>query len=68
MSGTLNSVHITGVVESTLKEETIVNPNTPANEPHSIIFEQIDGQLIHNTVLKMDGAAGPSGLDAAAWK
>ena len=28
----------------------------------------IDGQLIHNTVLKMDGAAGPSGLDAAAWK
>ena len=25
-------------------------------------------QLIHNTVLKMDGAAGPSGLDATAWK
>ena len=32
------------------------------------MFEVIDGQLIRNTLLKMDGAAGPSGLDAAAWK
>ena len=32
------------------------------------MFEVIDGQLIRSTVLKMDGAAGPSGLDAAAWK
>ena len=51
-----------------LKEETMVNPNTPATDPHPIIFERIDGQLIRNTVLRMDGAAGPSGLDAAAWK
>ena len=32
------------------------------------MFEVIDGQLIRSTVLKMDGAAGPSSLDAAAWK
>ena len=51
-----------------LKEETIVNRNTPVIEPHPIIFEQIDGELIRSTALKMDGAAGPSGLDAAAWK
>jgi len=32
------------------------------------MFEVIDGQLICSTVLLMDVAAGPSGLDAAAWK
>ena len=52
-----------------LKVETIVSSNNPVTDPHPIIFEQIDGQLIRSTVLKMDGAAaGPSGLDAAAWK
>ena len=30
--------------------------------------ETIDGPLIRRTILRMDGAAGPSGLDAAAWK
>ena len=37
-------------------------------EPHPVMFEAINGELIHNTVLKMDGAAGPSGLDAAPRK
>jgi hypothetical protein len=32
------------------------------------MFEDIDGHLIHNTVLRMDGAAGPSGFNVAAWK
>ena len=32
------------------------------------MFERIDGHLIRNTILWMDGAAGPSGLDTAAWK
>ena len=41
---------------------------SPPPEPHPVMFEVIDGQLIRNTLLKMDGAAGPSGLDAAAWK
>ncbi len=47
------------------KMDTIVNSNPPVTDPHP---ERIDGQLIRSTVLKMDGAAGPSGLDAAAWK
>ena len=46
----------------------IVNPNTPVTDPHPIIFEWIDGQLVCSMVLKMDGVAGPSGLDVAAWK
>ena len=40
----------------------------PIPEPHPILFDQIDGVLIRHTALRMDGAAGPSGLDSAAWK
>ena len=50
------------------KESTIVTPNIQLTEPHPIIFDKIDGQLIRSTALKMDGAAGPLGLDTAAWK
>ena len=32
------------------------------------MFEGLDGVLIRHTILRMDGAAGPSGLDVAAWK
>ena len=51
-----------------LREEALVNPNIPVSESHPIIFERIDGQLIRSTALRMDGTAGPSGPDAAAWK
>ena len=45
---------------------SLLEPESQPPEPHPVMFEVIDGQLIRNTVLKMDGAAGPSGLDAAA--
>lgn len=51
-----------------LREQALVDINIPCLDPHPIIFVKLDGQLIRSTVLKMDGAAGPSGLDAAAWK
>ena len=41
-------------------------PDSQPPQPHPVMFEAIDGQLIRNTVLRMDGTAGPSGLDAAA--
>ena len=47
---------------------SLIEPDSPPPEPHPVMFEVIDGQLIRSTVLKMDGAAGPSGLDTAAWK
>ena len=47
---------------------SLLEPESQPPEPHPVMFDVIDGQLIRNTVLKMDGAAGPSGLDAAAWK
>ena len=40
----------------------------PDHDPHSVIFQQIDGVLIRRTIMSMDGAAGPSGLDVSFWK
>ena len=46
----------------------MTEPDTPLREPHFIVFEKSDGYMIRETALKTDGAAGPSCLDAAAWK
>ena len=50
------------------KKSAILLPESPTINPHPILYDEIDGDLINRTVLKMDGVAGPSGLDAAAWK
>ena len=50
------------------KQSSIVTPDSSTTNPHPILFDRLDGQLIRSTALRMDGAAGPSGLDAAAWK
>ena len=47
---------------------SLIKPDSLPPEPHPVMFEVIYRQLIQNTMLKMDGTAGPSGLDAAAWK
>ena len=47
----------------------VITSNSPSQEPsHFILFDHLDGQMIRKTVLKTEGAAGPSGLDAAAWR
>ena len=47
----------------------VVMPNSPPLEPsHFILFDRLDAQLIRETALKTERAAGPSGLDAAGWK
>ena len=35
---------------------------------HPAIFDNLDGVLVRRTILRMDGAAGPSGMDVASWK
>ena len=35
---------------------------------HPVIFEALDGALIHNAALRTRGATGPSGLDAFGWR
>ena len=51
-----------------LVPSTIREPDNGISEPHPIHFNQINGPLIRKVALKMDGAAGPSGIDAAGWK
>ena len=46
----------------------ICEPNETIHEPHSVHFDRIDGPLLQESVLRMDDAAGPSGIDTAGWK
>ena len=50
------------------RQSFLVSSDAPTIELHPILFEKIDGPTIRSTALQTDGAAGPSGLDAAAWK
>ena len=50
------------------RQSSLIISDAPTIELHPIHFEKIDGPTIRSTALKTDGAAGPSGLDAAAWK
>ena len=40
----------------------------PIDKVEQVIFEEINGQLIQACTKKIDGAAGPSGLDSDGWK
>jgi len=40
----------------------------PSDTCHQVIFEGLDGTVIRNSCLKTEGAAGPSGIDAAGWR
>ena len=50
-----------------INHDSIVPP-LESMEVHPVFFEQIDASLIRKTVLRCKGAAGPSGLDASAWR
>ena len=51
------------VTESLLESDSIV---APCYDP--VLFEQLTGDLIRWTALCTHGAAGPSGVDAYAWR
>ena len=42
--------------------------NGPSREPNQIIYESINAKCIRLVALRINGSAGPSGLDAEAWK
>ena len=46
----------------------IVTMENSTSDFHPVLFDRIDGDLIQSTALKTEGTAGPSGLDAAAWR
>ena len=46
----------------------IVTDATNYSSCHPVIFEQLDEHVIRQTSLCLDGAAGPSGVDAFGWR
>jgi len=49
--------------------DALVDPDGPLPDcSHPIIFECLDEHVIRSAVLHVDGAAGPSGLDAHSWR
>ena len=46
----------------------VAPPVSSAFDPHPVYFDRITGSLIHSIVLHVDGAAGPSNLDAHGWR
>ena len=49
-------------------DTTVTANSTSTPMYHPIIFDSIDGQAIRSAALHVQGAAGPSGVDARAWR
>ena len=49
-----------------LCRDSIIDEASP--DVHPVLFESIDASLIRSAALQTSGAAGPSGLDAPAWR
>ena len=45
----------------------MASPVSSAFDPHPIYYDRITGSLICSIALHVDGAAGPSNLDAHGW-
>ena len=50
--------------------EYVLLKATPSqdHDPHFTLFDALDGDLIKRTALKVQGAAGPSGVDSVCWR
>ena len=51
-----------------LKQEALLSPDTFPPLPDQVIFECIDADLIRHAAKQTNGSAGPSGLNAHAWR
>ena len=51
-----------------LKPSAVAKSDACVQAPHPVVYEKIDGPMILSVSLKMDGVAGPSGINAAGWK
>ena len=57
------------------KKHPDAQPATPdilmpeeASQPHPVIFDNITGEAIRRAAMRVQGGAGPSGLDAGDWR
>ena len=62
-----NSILISKHPASQPAYTSCIIPSDP-EDPHPIIFESLDADSIHSAALKINGATGPSRLDAHAWR
>ena len=49
-------------------QEALLTPENPPLGPNSIIFDCLDADLIRHAAKQTNGSAGPSGLNANAWR
>ena len=48
---------------------SLINPGTTNLQScHPVIFDCLDGDLIRRTAVRIEGSAGPSGVDALGWR
>ena len=50
------------------KPSAVAKSDACVQAPHPVVYEKVDGPMILSVSLKTDGAAGPSGINAAGWK
>ena len=54
------------------REVNIAALVTPSDDPpttiHPVMFDRITGKRVKTAALRTQGAAGPSGIDAAGWR
>ena len=46
----------------------LLPPEDNSTDTHPVLFDMINGDLIRSTALKIQGAAGPSGMDITGWR
>ena len=46
----------------------LTNSDSDCPAIHPVYFERLTSDLVHRAALQTEGAAGPSGLDATAWR
>ena len=51
-----------------LDSSAVIPPSPHVFRPHPVYYDCITGSLIHAVALHVDGAAGPSNLDAHDWR
>lgn len=54
----------------TIYLSVLVCPSTTSFAPpfHSVLFDRLDGSLIHRTILLMNSVARPSSMDITSWR